>query len=202
MKALFKLMVITTWATLISPAALLAADSTKDGSSGLVLLFGFYAAAIVLALVEICLIPGFGLAGVGSIAALAFCGYQAFALYGFETGSIVTLVLLVLAIVVVVVAIKAVARTEAGRAFVLDKSLDATANDNKEKFDADIWVGRTLTAMSDLRPGGQASYEDDTVDVYSEGSFLHSGDKLKVFKVRDDKLYVKKLEDNQEDSNE
>ena len=196
MNTLGKLLVLVTLVLLTAPCPVLAqAQSDSGGGSGLILLFALYIVAIALALVEIFLIPGFGMAGIGSIAALAFCGYQAFALYGFAKGSLVTLVLMVLAIIVVVVAIKMMARTEAGRAFVLDKTLDeASAGKDKNEFDPDIWVGRKLKALTDLRPGGKATFEDDTVEVYSEGEFLHNGDILEVFKVADGKLMVKKVE--------
>ena len=163
MNTLGKLLVLVTLVLLTAPNAVLAqAQSNSSGGSGLILLFALYVVAIVLALVEIFLIPGFGMAGIGSIAALAFCGYQAFALYGFAKGSLVTLVLMVLAIIVVVVAIKMMARTEAGRAFVLDKTLDeASSGPDKNAFDPDLWVGRKLKALTDLRPGGKATFEDE-----------------------------------------
>ncbi len=198
MNTLGKLLILLTFVLLATPGPLLAqAQSEASGSSGLILLFALYVVAIALALVEIFLIPGFGMAGIGSIAALAFCGYQAFALYGFAKGSLITLVLLVLAIVVVVVSIKMMARTEAGRAFVLDKTLDeATSGAAQDKYDPDLWVGRKLKALTDLRPGGKATFEDETVEVFSEGEFLHNGDILEVFKVADGKLMVKKVEAN------
>jgi len=194
-----RLALLTFLALLTLPAAAFAQPTTAsadDSGSGLILLFALYVVAIVLALVEIFLIPGFGMAGVGSIAALAFCGYQAFAIYGFAKGSVVTLVLMILAVVVVVVAIKMMARTEAGRAFVLDTSLDAAkSGDDKNAYDPDLWVGRKLKAMTDLRPGGKATFDDETVEVFAEGAFLRSGDVVEVYKVVDGKLMVKKIAD-------
>ena len=179
------------------------ASESSPGTSGgseLLMLFGMFVLAIFLALVELFLIPGFGIAGLASVAALSFCGYHAFTVYGFATGSLVTLVLLVLAIIVVTVAIRIMAKTEAGRGFVLDKSLDGASSgyQSEEAKDPDLWIGRKLKAITDLRPGGNASFEDETIEVFSEGSFLHSGDTLEVTKVSNGKLIVKKLETQQD----
>ena len=97
---------------------------------------------------------------------------------------------------------KIVARTEAGKAIILDDSVTATATDNHQKYDPDIWIGRTMKAVSDLRPAGKARFEDETHQVTTEGTFLHSGDEVTVFKVKDGKLYVeaKKEEDSDKES--
>ena len=91
---------------LLVPSMVLAAPASASSTSdGIMSLLIIYILAISLAMVEIFLIPGFGMFGVASVCALAFCGYQAFMAYGFTTGAVVTLVLFILAIVVVVVAL-------------------------------------------------------------------------------------------------
>jgi len=183
-------------AILMSPALAIAEPTAKTATSdGMFSLLIIYVIAIALALVEIFLVPGFGMFGVGAVLALGFCGFQAFTVYGFTTGALVTLVLFVLAVIIVVVSIKIMLRTEAGKDMILNKSVTSTATDNHEKFDPDLWVGRNMKAVSDLRPAGKASFENETYEVYAGGKFLHSGDNLKVFKIKDEKLYVELSEE-------
>lgn len=175
-----------------APALAQGAPAADDGS-GLLVLFGIYLLAILLMLVEIFLIPGFGLAGFVSIAAMGFCGYQAFTLYGMTKGAIVTLVLFGLAAILVVVALKIFARTSAGREFVLSSSFDATTSGTSDRLDPDLWVGRIMTAVTDLRPGGKATVDEQTVDVYCETAFVKNGASVKVVKVEDNKLFVREV---------
>ena len=185
---------------LLLPTAVMAANTSAAGASESILtLLVVYIVAIGLAMVEIFLVPGFGMFGVGAVCALAFCGYEAFAAYGLVTGGLITLVLFILAIVIVVVALKVMVRTEAGKAMVLDASVTATATDNHEKYDPDLWIGKELKATTDLRPAGNARFEDKTHQVYTEGTFIHSGDKVRVFKVKNNKLYVELIEEKEKE---
>jgi membrane-bound serine protease (ClpP class) len=177
------------------PSLALAAPATaiENGESLITLLIA-YVIAIVLAMVEIFLVPGFGMFGVAAVCSLAFCGYQAVAGYGIATGGLITLVLFVLAVIIVVVSIKIMIRTDAGKSIVLDANISSTATDNDEKYDPDLWIGREMKATTDLRPAGNARFEDKTHQVYTEGVFLHSGDKVRVFKVKEQKLFVELIE--------
>lgn len=184
---------------LLPSLAMAEPTAATENGEGLFTLLVVYVIAIGLAMVEIFLVPGFGMFGVAAVCSLAFCGYQAVAAYGIATGGIVTLILFVLAVVIVVVALKMMIRTEAGKSIVLDTSVSSTATDNNEKYDPDLWIGREMTAITDLRPGGNARFEDKTHQVYTEGVFLHSGDKVQVFKVKDEKLFVELIENDKKD---
>ena len=185
---------------LLLPGAVMATNGSSTGTGeSLLTLLVVYIVAISLAMVEIFLVPGFGMFGIGAVCALAFCGYQAFAAYGLATGGLITLVLFILAIVIVVVALKVMVRTEAGKTMILQDTVTATATDNDEKYDADLWIGKEMKAITDLRPAGNARFEGKTHQVCTEGAFLHSGDKVRVFKVKDNRLYVELVEEKEEE---
>jgi len=183
---------------LIPAMAMAAPDSSPGTGESFLTLLIVYVIAIALAMVEIFLVPGVGMFGVAAVCSLAFCGYQAFSIYGLATGGLVALVLFILAIIIVVVAVKVMMRTEAGKSIVLQASVTATATDGHEKYDPDIWTGREMKAITDLRPAGNARFEDKTHQVYTEATFLHSGDMVRVFKVKDNKLYVELIEENED----
>jgi membrane-bound ClpP family serine protease len=144
-------------------------------------------------MIEIFLVPGIGLFAVGAILAMAVCGYLAFATYGLKMGAVVTFVMLALAITTVVIALKILARTKAGKDLILDSTVSSTATDDKQIYDEDLWVGRVMEAMTDLKPSGKAKYEGTTHLVRSEGKFLRNGNRLRVVKVVNNELYVEEI---------
>jgi membrane-bound serine protease (ClpP class) len=188
----------TLWAVaaLALPGAAWAQGASAPGEagpSGLLWLFGIYVVAVLLAVVEVCLIPGTSVAGLLAVMGLAFCGYQSCLMYGPTNGILMTLLLLVVAGALVYAALKVFARTAAGREFVLDASIKANSAEADHQ-DPDLWMGRKLTAVTDLRPGGKARYEEQTVEVFSETEFLRAGATVEVVRVDREKLFVREAQ--------
>lgn len=56
-------------------------------------------------------------------------------------------------------------------------------------------IGRTGTAMSDLRPAGVARFGDERVDVVSDGDYVAAGSRLRVLRAEGNRVVVRPLED-------
>ncbi len=54
-------------------------------------------------------------------------------------------------------------------------------------------VGDKGTAVSELRPNGKALFDDDKVDVYSNGEYIQRGSELEISKITNDKIFVKQI---------
>lgn len=52
-------------------------------------------------------------------------------------------------------------------------------------------IGRTGTALSDLRPAGVARFGDDRVDVVSDGDYVGAGASLRVLRVEGNRVVVR-----------
>lgn len=54
-------------------------------------------------------------------------------------------------------------------------------------------IGLEGTTVTDLRPAGIVQLEDERIDVVSEGSFIDSGERVKVVKVEGMRIVVRKI---------
>jgi membrane-bound serine protease (ClpP class) len=55
----------------------------------------------------------------------------------------------------------------------------------------DWLIGRTGTALTDLRPSGTATIDDERVDVVSQGDFIEQGTTVKVIRVSGSRVEVR-----------
>jgi len=61
-------------------------------------------------------------------------------------------------------------------------------------------LGKEGKAMSDLRPSGWATIGDARLFVVTEGDFVSQGEKIKVLKVDGNRVVVRKINSNSEES--
>ncbi len=144
---------------------------------------------LVLLLVEVLVLPGFGIAGVAGIAAIV--GSVFLSLIGnFATGAdmLQAAGILSLTIVVVVVAGWAVIRhlPRSGRFSRSGLMLgDATSRETgylSAAVRAEL-VGATGVALTDLRPSGAARINDERIDVVAEADWIPAGTPVRVVRA-------------------
>jgi len=152
---------------------------------------------ILLLLIEIFVIPGFGIAGVSGII-LILAGIflslvkhplsapkaqlvQAF--YTLSSAIIITFVGIILSW-------KFLPRTGLWRRLIL-----SSAETKKEGFQSatsrESYLGKTGRSLTPLRPTGRAVIEEKTLDVITEGEFIDKDKAIKVIKVEGNKIIVK-----------
>ena len=155
-------------------------------------------AGIALIILEIVVIPGFGIIGIGGIALILWGMYalllpdtpvgpevETMAAWGFSIGIIGGIVGLFLLF-------KLMVKTK------FWKKLTAPGTEAAEEgYSASIgWenlVGLEGEALSDLRPSGWINVNNQRVFVVSEGGFIEKNCKIKVLSVDGNRVVVKKL---------
>lgn len=155
------------------------------------------AAGVVLLLLELLVIPGFGVAGFLGIAAilagllLSMVGpgntAQLLALVGLRIGFS-----LVLAVALSLFLLRFMTRLPIGRQLVLRTQLDATGGYASAPERDQAWLGQRGHARSTLRPAGIADIAGERVDVVTDGEMIDSGEAIVVTHVDGNRVVVRR----------
>jgi membrane-bound serine protease (ClpP class) len=159
-----------------------------------------FIAGLGLILLEVFVIPGFGIAGIGGILLiiaslfLALVGADPFLDMRAVSMAIIQLtVALVLSIILIIVLAKFLPRTNIFKKFVLsfeEKSEEGfVSHSTSEEL-----VGKTGKALTDLRPSGTAEIDDKRVDVVTDSEFIEKGSNIEVLEVEGIRVVVKKIQ--------
>lgn len=157
----------------------------------------------ILLLVEIFVIPGFGVAGILGIICvltgltLGMIPNQAFDFTFVPAGELfVALLTVILAAIAAMALIFSLApKVNQWRAFssialatTLDKSAGYTASVYQDSL-----LGREGVAQTRLMPSGKVLIEEEIYDAHSRGEFIDQGEKIKVISTEGTSLKVKRL---------
>lgn len=156
-----------------------------------------FVTGVVLILVEIFVIPGFGIAGVSGIVCMIG------ALYLSLVGQFETLTTsdftgaatrLFFALLLTVVGAVIIARLTPKTALWRGISLQPEQR-RDEGYTVNVsygeWLGKTGTAHTDLRPAGVGEFGDRRLDVISEGEYIEKDTPIKIVRVEGYRLVVK-----------
>jgi len=152
-----------------------------SGALEILLFFG----GVLLLLAEIFLIPGFGVAGIGGIAAILASIYFTF---GNQTLYVASVAVLIIA-AGLLLALRFLPRTRAGRALVLESAIAGEAPPEEKLRPLEGAIGKALTP---LRPAGVAQFGERKVDVVAEGEFIEKGSTVRVVRVEGVRVVVRK----------
>jgi membrane-bound serine protease (ClpP class) len=159
-----------------------------------------FLAGVILVIVEIFFVPGFGVPGVlGLICVITALVLSLIGMpinVSFETGLLadaMTRVLLSLlgAFVLALIAMRVLSRTTFGRALVLE---EAEAGWVSAPTASDL-VGRVGEALTDLRPAGKITIDGDRYEAASEREFIPRGARIRVIGRDGPELVVRPEED-------
>ncbi|HEY8416853.1 MAG TPA: NfeD family protein [Limnochordales bacterium] len=180
------------------------------GTAGLVALALFFGARLItglaglevvllfllgigLLLLEILIIPGFGLAGVGGLAAIFASLYlsfpdasSAFTAIGFAT---------VATIVFGIILVRRVPKTGIWRRIALETKLEDVGVPGDDPKDPVLKMGALGRALTPLRPAGTVEIEGLRVDAVSEGEFIPPGTMVQVVRVVGGRVTVRAYRD-------
>lgn len=162
---------------------------------------GLFGLGIVLLLAEVFVIPGFGVAGISGILATvagltaALLRNEGTDFSGVEESAILrTAGLVVGSLVMSLVGVFAVARyllKNPGTHPIVDHSSMAGSDGyTVRRTDLAALIGQTVTAITDLRPGGTVQIEDLQAEARALKGYQPKGTALKVLEVRDNVLVV------------
>lgn len=152
-----------------------------------------------LILLEVFVVPGFGIAGIGGILLiiaslfLALVGADPFLDMRAVSMAIIQLtVALVLSIILIIVLAKFLPRTNMFKKFVLsveEKSEEGfVSHSTSEEL-----VGKTGKALTDLRPSGTAEIDGKRVDVVTDSEFIEKWSSIEVVEVEGIRVVVKEI---------
>ncbi|MBU8893929.1 MAG: nodulation protein NfeD [Bacteroidales bacterium] len=167
-----------------------------------------FALGLILIILEIFVIPGFGIAGIGGLI-LALTGLVLsmvdniifeFEFHGAEAIAAILKSLLIVSVSMFLSFILSI--------YLSKKALTSNAfswivlNSTQKKEEGFIGVetnqeeliGKTGIAFTDLRPSGKVEIDDDTYDAKSEIGYIEKGQKVKVIDYKSGQLYVMKDE--------
>ncbi len=141
---------------------------------------------IVLLLVEIFLIPGLSIAGIGCFISLAACSYLSFKFFGTLVG-IITLIIIV---VVVPLLIYFIFKSKAVKPMMLETNIDGKM---KNVEDDAIHTGDEGVTIGRLAPSGKAKINGITLEVRTTGTFVDPHTKIKVLKVEGNTVIIEPI---------
>jgi membrane-bound ClpP family serine protease len=141
---------------------------------------------IVLLLIEVTILPGITIAGVGSFLVLVYSVYLAFTTYGSLIGFLTLAFVLIVSPLLVYYFFKG----KAGKSMVLNTVLTGVANEiNPEK----VKVGDIGVTIGRLAPMGKIKVNDEVVEVRSTGTFVNPGEKVRIIHIEKSMVTVEPL---------
>jgi membrane-bound ClpP family serine protease len=141
---------------------------------------------IVLLLIEVTILPGITVAGVGSFLVLVYSVYLAFTSYGSLVGFLTLAFVLIVSPLLVYYFFKG----KAGKSMVLNTVITGVANEiNPEK----VKVGDIGVTIGRLAPMGKIKVNDEVVEVRSTGAFVNPGEKVKIISIEKSLVTVEPL---------
>ncbi|MCI6295939.1 MAG: NfeD family protein [Bacteroidales bacterium] len=144
------------------------------------------ALALVLAFVEIVIVPGFGLAGMGAI----LCALIDVVIIYSEHGLLWAVVAIVAALAVLGLMLWWVSRSRTMDKMALHTSIDST---NATPEQLSVRVGDVGTALTRLALVGNAEIGGKTVEVKSSGAFINPGTPIRVVRVNEANITVEAI---------
>jgi len=154
---------------------------------------------VVLILVEVFVIPGFGIAGVSGIiliiASLFLSLIGSDPVLDFEGISVAIIqlsVALLGAIILIFVMAKYLPKTNIFKRFVLSDAEKTNKGFSSHPISKDL-IGAEGIALTTLRPSGTAEINGKKVDVVTESEYVEKGQKLKVIAVEGIRVVVKPI---------
>jgi membrane-bound serine protease (ClpP class) len=152
---------------------------------------------LLLLVLEIFIIPGFGIAGVLGIGAL-LAGLSLSLVGGGATWEFIVTALgrvvfsLLFALLGSLLLLRYLPRLPMGRRLILDTGLSAGAGYASAPEEDRRLLGQSGTTLTPLRPAGLADIEGERVDVVSDGEFIGSGESIIVSRVDGNRIVVRR----------
>ena len=153
---------------------------------------------VILLVLEIFVIPGFGVAGVLGIVAI-LAGLVLSLVGAGDTSEVVLLaagrvvISLLVALTASLVLLRFLPRLPFGRRLVLEAGLGA-GHMHGSAPDSDLrWMAKQGRASSPLRPAGIAEIDGERVDVVSDGELIDAGQFVEVTRVDGNRIVVRRI---------
>lgn len=138
---------------------------------------------LLLLLAEVAVVPGFGVAGVLGMLALAAGAIAAWTELGPFWGTVTGAIAIIMSGVMLYV----LPKSRAGRRMVLEHSQAEAVSQQDRK----ALVGRRGITVTPLRPIGRVRFGHEEVDVMTEGEYIESDQEVEVMTVEGPRVVVR-----------
>jgi membrane-bound serine protease (ClpP class) len=149
-----------------------------------------------LLLLEIFVIPGFGVAGISGVAFIFGSVLYIFKnAYELEDALFWLSVSVILTFGFSIILAYVLPKTRAWNRFVLETAMDSQLGyHSASRDDFQSYLGKTATALTPLRPSGTVRLGDKRLDVITVGDFIDSETSVKVVDVEGSKIFVEAID--------
>lgn len=152
-----------------------------------------FAVGLILLMVEILVVPGFGVPGIAGLGAM---GLSVFLASGSPQQALISLAIaLIGAIILAVVGFKFM-----GSGKHWSKLILFTRQENKEGYqvssvEQEDYHDRVGVTITNLRPSGAVLIDGERLDVVTEGEFIPRGVSVKVVKIEGNRYVVRRIDE-------
>ncbi len=152
---------------------------------------------VALLLIELFVIPGFGLAGIAGIGLMLGSVFFVFrSAYKFETAMFTMSSAIILAFVLAIGLSYLLPKTRAWNHLVLSAAMDSGSGfHSAPREDFQVYVGKTGVALTPLRPAGTVRVDDTRLDVVTAGDFIVRDTPVKIINVEGSKIFVEAIDE-------
>lgn len=147
---------------------------------------GFLLLGFTLILLEIFLIPGLNVFGLFGLLAVATGVYIAY----LKLGLLEALIMAAIGVLFTLLLLRKVLKSRRWQDLVLSRSTSKSEGFDSARKDQGSLLGLVGETVTTLHPTGRVRFDDEFVDVVSEGGFVNKGDLVKVIKVNGHKVVV------------
>jgi membrane-bound ClpP family serine protease len=145
------------------------------------LLFG-----LGLIIVELIFVPGTTIVGIAGVVIGGYGIYITYNSYGNTMGDLVLSITLVVTLTALVITLK----TKSWERFSLKDSNSSRVNDD---IKVELQVGQEGLSVSSIRPIGKASFDDQILEVRSNGEYIYENVPVKIIRIDQNKIYIESL---------
>ena len=149
---------------------------------------------ILLAFIELLILPGFGIAGIPGFLLILIGFGVAWSEYGLQTALTSTGITLVLVIPLVIIALSLLRRTPVIQTFILNTTQNKEAGFQAPPSELANLVGKSGKTLTPLRPAGAALINGHRVDIVTQGEFVAPETDVEVIFVEGTRVVVRSLQ--------
>lgn len=154
---------------------------------------------MILLILEIFVIPGFGIAGISGTALVLAAIFLALVKHPFEIprreliqASYTMVYSLIITFAVILLSFKFLPRSGLWKRLILTQQ-EKTGRGFRAAPSRKIYLGKTGNTLCPLRPSGRAAFGNEMLDVISEGGFIEKDKEVKVVNVEGNRIVVSEV---------
>jgi len=147
---------------------------------------------LVLLIVEV-FMPGFGLPGITGIVLEIACIALTYFSHGSMAALGVTLIILAVIAIAISLALRSANKGKLSRSAVILTETESAEEGYVATRDMDVFLGKTGTTTTVLRPTGMAEFEGVKLNVQSDGEYISKGETVRVDHVEGARVVVRRV---------